>query len=138
MSSANGAEPAEIASLLEDAGIVRNRLKIRSAITNARSFLETQEEHGSFASYLWSWVDGVPVVNQPRTMAEVPARTDLSDQLSKDLKRRGFGFPGPKLIRRSSHRAMRCQAGGQVAQARGGRFSPRGHTRKMSCFAGPN
>jgi DNA-3-methyladenine glycosylase I len=88
----------KVASLLEDAGIVRNRLKIRSAITNARSFLETQEEHGSFASYLWSWVDGVPVVNQPRTMAEVPARTDLSDQLSKDLKRRGFGFVGSTII----------------------------------------
>jgi DNA-3-methyladenine glycosylase I len=89
---------AEIAALLTDAGIVRNRLKVRSAVTNARSFLDVGAEHGSFADYLWAWVDDVPVVNHPRTMADLPARTVLSDRLSKDLKRWGFGFVGSTIV----------------------------------------
>ena len=64
----------KLAALLDDPGIVRNRLKVRSAVTNARAFLATREEHGSFAGYLWSFVDDRPVVNQPRSMAEVPTR----------------------------------------------------------------
>jgi DNA-3-methyladenine glycosylase I len=88
----------EVATLLGDAGIVRNRLKVRSAVTNARSFLAVGADHGTFADYLWAWVDDVPVVNHPRTMAELPARTELSDRLSKDLKRRGFGFVGSTIV----------------------------------------
>lgn len=87
-----------IAELLDDPGIVRNRLKVRGTVTNARAFLETAEEHHSFSDYLWAWVDGSPKVNRPRTMAAVPARTDLSDRLGKDLKRRGFTFVGSTIV----------------------------------------
>jgi DNA-3-methyladenine glycosylase I len=83
---------------LEDPGIVRNRLKVRGTVTNARAFLEVAAEHGSFAEYLWAWVDGDPVVNRPRTMAGVPARTELSDRVGKDLKRRGFTFVGSTIV----------------------------------------
>ncbi len=88
----------QLATLLDDPGIVRNRLKVRSAVTNARSFLAVGAEHGSFGDYLWAWVDDTPVVNCPRTLAELPATTELSDRLSKDLKRRGFGFVGPTIV----------------------------------------
>ena len=88
----------KIGSLLDDPGIVRNRLKVRGAVTNAQAFLETVEEYGSFADYLWPWVGGSPKVNRPRTMAAVPARTDLSDRLGKDLKRRGFTFVGSTIV----------------------------------------
>ncbi len=88
----------ELATLLADPGIVRNRLKVRSAVNNARSFLAVGSEHGSFADYLWAWVDDTPVVHYPRTLAELPATTELSDRLSKDLKRRGFGFVGPTIV----------------------------------------
>ncbi|MGK4006471.1 DNA-3-methyladenine glycosylase I [Sorangium sp. So ce1036] len=89
--------PARVARLLEDPGIVRNRLKVASAVTNARCFLEVQREHGSFDGYLWSFVGGRPLVNAFRSMAEVPARTALSDALSKDLARRGFKFVGSTI-----------------------------------------
>jgi DNA-3-methyladenine glycosylase I len=85
-------------ALLGDAGIVRNRLKIDSTITNARAFLEVQRECGSFDCYLWSFVEGRPAVNRPRAMKDVPARTELSDRLSKDLKRRGFRFVGTTIV----------------------------------------
>ena len=88
----------EIARLLSDSGIVRNRLKIRSAISNAQSFLAVQEECGSFATYLWSFVGGRRVINHPGTLAEVPVRTELSDKFSKDLRRRGFNFVGSTIV----------------------------------------
>lgn len=89
---------ARITSLLDDPGIVRNRLKVRGTVTNARAFLQIEEEHGSFAAYLWRFVDGQPVVNRPRSMADLPARTELSDQIAKDLKRHGFTFVGSTIV----------------------------------------
>lgn len=77
--------------------IVRNRLKVRSAVANARAFLATQREYGSFDAYLWRFVDGAPRVNAPRSLREVPARTAESDALSKDLLRRGFTFVGSTI-----------------------------------------
>jgi DNA-3-methyladenine glycosylase I len=84
--------------LLADPGIVRNRLKIASTIGNARAFLEVQREFGSFDAYLWAFVDGRPLQNHRKSMKEVPARTILSDALSKDLKRRGFRFVGSTIM----------------------------------------
>lgn len=84
-------------SLLADAGIVRNRLKIEAAIQNAQAFLAVQEEFGSFHPYLWEFVDGEPKQNAWTTMKEVPAKTPQSDALSKDLKRRGFKFVGSTI-----------------------------------------
>ena len=91
-------DDGKIAALLEDAGIVRNRLKVRAAVTNARAFLATCDEQGSFAGYLWAWVDGIRIVNEPRLMSDLPAHTDLSDRLSRDLKRRGFTFVGSTIV----------------------------------------
>jgi DNA-3-methyladenine glycosylase I len=88
----------KLAGLLANPGIVRNRLKVRGAVRNARAFLDTCEEQGSFAAYLWAWVDGTPVVNRPRSIADLPARTELSDRFAKDLKRRGFTFVGSTII----------------------------------------
>ena len=85
------------ARLRRDAGIVRNRLKIESAVTNARAFLAVQREFGSFDRYLWSFVAGKPIVNRPRS-GEVPARTPLSDQVSRDLVKRGFRFVGTTIV----------------------------------------
>jgi DNA-3-methyladenine glycosylase I len=84
--------------LREDPGIIRNRLKIAATRTNAKAFLGVQSEFGSFATYLWMWVDGVPVVHHPRTLADLPATTELSDRVSKDLKRRGFTFVGSTIV----------------------------------------
>jgi len=91
-------DQAKVDELLDDPGIVRNRLKVRGTVTNARAFLETCDEFGSFATYLWDWVDGTPIVNRPRSMADVLARTDLSDRVGKDLKRRGFTFVGSTIV----------------------------------------
>jgi DNA-3-methyladenine glycosylase I len=88
----------KLATLLEDPGIVRNRLKVQATVKNARAFLAVCDELGSFDAYLWSWVDGTPIVNHPRALGEVPARTELSDALSKDLKRRGFTFVGSTIV----------------------------------------
>jgi DNA-3-methyladenine glycosylase I len=88
----------DVARLLGDAGIVRNRMKIESAIKNARAFLGVQEEHGSFDAYQWRFVDGKPLQNRWRTMKQIPPRTDLSDAFSKDLKQRGFGFVGSTIV----------------------------------------
>jgi DNA-3-methyladenine glycosylase I len=85
------------AGLLRDEGIVRNRLKIASTIDNAKSFLAVQEEFGSFDAYVWKFVDGRPVINRRRRMADVPAETPISQALSKDLKRRGFRFVGSTI-----------------------------------------
>jgi DNA-3-methyladenine glycosylase I len=87
--------PAKIEALLQDPGIVRNRLKVESAVTNARAFLQVQEEFGSFDAYVWGFVDGRPVQNAWTSLADVPAQTDRSRAMSKDLKRRGFRFVGP-------------------------------------------
>lgn len=90
-------EQGKLDALMTDAGIVRNRLKVASTVKNARAFIATREEFGSFDTYLWQWVDGTPVVNRPRPVDPLPARTDLSDRLSKDLKRRGFTFVGTTI-----------------------------------------
>jgi len=87
----------KLAKLGEDIAIVRNRAKIASAVTNARAFLAVQEEQGSFDAYLWRFVDGRPRQNAWRRLGEVPARTDASDALSKDLRRRGFKFAGTTI-----------------------------------------
>jgi DNA-3-methyladenine glycosylase I len=87
----------DVERLLEDPGIVRNRLKVESTLANAGRVLEVQDSEGSFDAYLWSFVDGVPVVNRWKSLSELPAETDLSRALSKDLKRRGFRFVGPTI-----------------------------------------
>jgi DNA-3-methyladenine glycosylase I len=88
----------DVKRLLADAGIVRNRLKIESAITNARAFLEVRGEFGTFDAYLWRFVDGRPLQTHRSGMKEVPGRTDVSDAISKDLKRRGFRFVGSTIV----------------------------------------
>lgn len=84
--------------LLENPRIIRNRLKVFSARQNARAFLAVQEEWGSFANYMWHFVDGKPTQNRWRTLAEVPPTSLLSDRISKDLKQRGFGFVGTTIV----------------------------------------
>ncbi|MEM1311711.1 MAG: DNA-3-methyladenine glycosylase I, partial [Cyanobacteria bacterium P01_H01_bin.153] len=86
--------PDKHQSLMANAGIIRNRLKVQAATTNAQAFLKVQAEFGSFDTYLWNWVDGTPIQNAWPTLDTVPARTDLSDTISKDLKKRGFKFVG--------------------------------------------
>ena len=88
----------KLEQLLQDPGVIRNRLKIYGTRTNAKAFLNVQAESGSFARYLWAWVDGTPVINRPRTLADIPATTDLSDRISKDLKRRNFTFVGSTIV----------------------------------------
>ena len=90
-------DDARIAELLQNPGIVRNRLKVRAVVKNARGFLAIQEAFGSFDAYIWQFVDGAPIVNHWRSLAEVPAATDRSRAMSKDLKRRGFTFVGPTI-----------------------------------------
>jgi DNA-3-methyladenine glycosylase I len=87
----------DLERLLGDPGIVRNRLKLQSAIRNARSVLEIRKEFGSLDSYLWDFVGGSPIQNNWKSMAELPAKTDLSEAMSKDLKKRGFNFIGPTI-----------------------------------------
>lgn len=86
------------AALLQDPGIVRNRLKIDSTVSNAQAFLALQKEVGSFSRYLWDWVGGQPVHNGWRARSQVPANSDLSDRISRDLKKRGFRFVGSTII----------------------------------------
>lgn len=90
--------PAKQEKLLQDPGIVRNRLKVESTVSNAKAFLAVQKEFGSFDRYLWGFVDGKPVVNRPRGRGDVPAVTPLAERISKDLKKRGFRFVGPTII----------------------------------------
>ena len=85
------------AALLKDAGIIRNRAKVASAVTNARAFLAVAEQHGSFAEYVWGFVDGEPLINRWRRPEDGPVTTARSDALSKDLKRRGFSFVGSTI-----------------------------------------
>ncbi|MDR0502834.1 MAG: DNA-3-methyladenine glycosylase I [Treponema sp.] len=89
---------AKKAKLLSDAGIVRNRLKIEASINNAKKFLEIQEEYGSFSDYIWSFTKGKPVVGKWKAIKEIPARTELSDAISADLKKRGFKFLGSVIM----------------------------------------
>ena len=84
--------------LRQDEGIIRNRLKIYSTRTNAQAVLRIQAEFGSFATYLWNWVDGKTTVNQPRTLADLRPTTELSDRMSKDLKRHDFTFVGSTIV----------------------------------------
>ena len=86
-----------VEALMADPGLVRNRLKIMSVRDNARAALRVQEEQGSLAAYMWSFVDGAPLVNRPRSRAEVPARTGRSDAMSKALRKRGFRFVGSTI-----------------------------------------
>ncbi len=88
---------AKVARLMADAGIVRNRLKIAAAIQNAKAFLAVQKEFGSFDAYIWRWVGGKPMRHARRSLKQVPARTDESDAMSKDLARRGFKFVGSTI-----------------------------------------
>ena len=90
--------PADVERLVADAGIVRNRLKIEAAINNARRFLEVATRHGSFANYLWDFVDGQPVCNAWTELGQIPATTPLSDKVSKDLKKKGFKFMGSTVV----------------------------------------
>jgi DNA-3-methyladenine glycosylase I len=89
--------PADVERLLQDPAIVRNRLKVESTVVNAVRVLEVQAELGSFDAYLWSFVDGEPIVGSWRSLSELPAETELSSALSKDLKKRGFRFVGPTV-----------------------------------------
>jgi DNA-3-methyladenine glycosylase I len=101
-----GFDPARVArfdarrraTLLRDPGIVRNRLKIESAVTNARAFLAVQRELGSFDRYLWAFVDGRPVISRPGARSRLPPSTALSDRISKDLRKRGFRFVGTTIV----------------------------------------
>ena len=90
--------PADVERLLADPGIVRNRLKVESAVTNAQAFLEVQEEFGSFDSYVWRFVDGETIQNRWASIAEIPAKTAEAERLSKDLVLRGFRFVGPTIV----------------------------------------
>jgi DNA-3-methyladenine glycosylase I len=87
----------KVENLLQDPGIVRNRLKVESTVTNAKAFLKIQEQYGSFSDYLWRYVEGEPITNHWRTVKQVPASTPLSDQISKDLKKAGFRFVGTTI-----------------------------------------
>lgn len=91
-------DDAKRAELLRNEGIIRNRLKIKSAIQNADAFLKVQKEFGSFDKYIWNFVGGKPIVNSRQNLSEVPAKTDVSDAISKDLKRRGFNFVGSTIM----------------------------------------
>ena len=88
----------KMAELAEDAGIIRNKLKIKATVTNAQAFMKVQEEFGTFSKYIWEFVDGKPIDNQPKTLSEVKATTPISDALSKDLKKRGFKFVGSTVM----------------------------------------
>lgn len=89
---------ADVEELLGDPGLIRNRRKITSAVGNARAFSAVQDEWGDFATYLWHWVDGRQIVHRPQKMEDVPGRTELSDLVARDLKRRGFSFVGSVIV----------------------------------------
>jgi DNA-3-methyladenine glycosylase I len=88
----------KVQQLLLDAGIIRNQLKVRSAITNAQNFMKIQEEFGSFSKYIWGFVDGKPIINNLKSLSDAQATTPLSDAISKDLKKRGFKFVGSTVV----------------------------------------
>jgi DNA-3-methyladenine glycosylase I len=88
----------KVEELIQDAGIIRNRLKILATISNAQKFIETQKEFGSFSKYIWGFIGGKPIINLPKTLKDVPATTQISDKLAKDLKKRGFKFLGSTVV----------------------------------------
>jgi len=88
----------KIQALLQDKGIIRNKLKVRAAVSNAQAFLEVQKEFGSFDNYVWAFVNGKPAQNKWISVKELPGKTELSDQLSKELKKRGFKFVGSTIV----------------------------------------
>lgn len=88
----------KIQELMLNAGIIRNQLKIRAAVTNAIAFLKIQTEIGSFSQYIWNFVDGKPINNNPKNLKDIPTTTNLSDTISKDLKKRGFKFVGSTVV----------------------------------------
>lgn len=88
----------KIESLLQDAGIIRNKLKVRATVTNAIAFMDIQKEFGSFSDYIWSYVEGKPIQNSYKNYKDAPANTPLSDKISKDLKKRGFKFVGTTVV----------------------------------------
>lgn len=88
----------KINSLLKDAGIIRNRLKIEGTVANAKAFIEIRKEFGTFDKYIWSFVNGKPVQNKFKSLNEIPAKTELSDKISTDLKKRGFKFVGSTIV----------------------------------------
>jgi DNA-3-methyladenine glycosylase I len=93
-----GYDEKKVEELLNDPGIIRNRRKIAAAVNNARQFIRIQERFGSFCSYFWEFTGGKPIVHYYKELAEVPAKTELSEQISKDLKQRGFTFVGPTIV----------------------------------------
>ncbi|MBC7847866.1 MAG: DNA-3-methyladenine glycosylase I [Flavobacterium sp.] len=88
----------KIQELMQDAGIIRNQLKIRAAVSNAVAFMKVQEEFGSFSKYIWGFTGGKPIDNKRQSLKEVPATSPLSDEISKDLKKRGFKFVGSTVV----------------------------------------
>lgn len=88
----------KISELLNNKGIIRNKLKIKATITNAQAFIAIQKELGSFSKYIWSFIDGQPIINAFKSYKDAPANTELSDQISKDLKKRGFKFVGSTVV----------------------------------------
>ena len=90
--------PVRVDRLMSDDGIIRNRSKIESTVSNAREFLRVQDEFGSFDAYVWRFVGGKPIVNRPRSSSDLPAETRESELLSKDLRKRGFRFVGPTIM----------------------------------------
>lgn len=91
-------DDSKVEELLQNAGIIRNKLKVRATISNAIAFMEVQKEFGSFSKYIWNFVDGKPIDNKPKTLKDIPAATQLSDAISKDLKKRGFKFVGSTVM----------------------------------------
>lgn len=102
----NGFDPEKVArysekkkaALLSDPGIIRNRLKIEASINNAKCFMKIQKEFGSFSNYIWGWTGGKPIIGKRKTLASIPARTELSDRISADMKKRGFKFLGSIIM----------------------------------------
>jgi len=91
-------DEAKMWALMENEGIIRNRLKIRGAVNNAQLFLKVQEEYGSFDKFIWSYVDHMPIVGHIKTLEEIPVTTEISDRMSKDLKKMGFKFVGSTIL----------------------------------------
>lgn len=91
-------DEAKVEELMQNAGIIRNRLKINATINNAQRFMEVQKEFGTFSKYIWSFVNGQPIINHPKTLKDVPATTEISDALANDLKKRGFKFMGSTVV----------------------------------------
>ena len=87
----------QVELLLQNPGIIRNRMKVQASITNARAFLKIQQDYGSFSSYIWRFINGVPIVNAWKELAEIPAQSEESIRVSKDLKQKGFSFVGPTI-----------------------------------------